>query len=101
MKLKYILFAFALLFLIAGCSSSKKATSAGSNQDGSSFDKAIVVKNIGEEYAYVKKVCPGCKFKKQSLESQGKKYYDLLYYDNSGAEVVYYFDINRFYGKLF
>ena len=103
MRLKYKLFAFILLILIASCSSSKKATSASatSNQDGSSFEKAIVVKSISEEYAYVKKVCPDCKFKKQSLRSQGKKYYDVLFFDNSGTEAVYYFDINSFYGKLF
>jgi glutaredoxin len=88
---------------MTGCATSKKTTSASvaSNQDGSSFEKAIVVKNIDEEYAYVKKVCPDCKFKKQSLVSQGKKYYDVLLYDNSGTEAAYYFDINSFFGKLF
>ena len=103
MKLKYKLFAFTLFIIIAGCSSSNKAASASAvgNQDGSSFEKAIVVKNVSEEYAYVKKVCPDCKFKKQSLRSQGKKHYDVLFYDNSGTEVAYYFDITSFYGKSF
>lgn len=113
------LFALALLLLTASCSSSKKTTtaattgagttaaapaadgSAASANDGSSFEKAIVVKSIKEEYAYVKKVCPECKLKKQALRQNNKKYYDVLYFDKDGTEVIYYFDINSFFGKSF
>ena len=65
------------------------------------MEKAIVVKSVSEEYAYVRKVCPECKFKKQSLISgkDGKKFYDALYFESEGSEVVYYFDINKFFGK--
>jgi hypothetical protein len=109
MKHSFQIFAFALLLFTAACSSSKKtaatapvanATTAATS-DGSSFEKAIVVKSITEEYAWVKKVCPECKFKKQALRQNNKKYYDLLYFDKDGTTVIYYFDINSFYGKMF
>jgi glutaredoxin len=113
MKIILQLFTIALLLFFSSCSSSKKisspATAAVANSsdaapgasDGSSFEKAIVVKSINAEYAYVKKVCPDCTFKKQALRQNNKKYYDVLYFDNNGTEVVYYFDINSFFGKTF
>lgn len=118
MKHTFQLFALVLLLLTASCSSSKKTTTAATTgtgttvsapaaegavttNDGSSFEKAIVVKSIKEEYAYVKKVCPECKLKKQALRQNNKKYYDVLYFDKDGTEVIYYFDINSFFGKMF
>jgi hypothetical protein len=112
MKLFLQLCIISITLLISSCSSSKKTTAAApvnsspaaaanATNDGSSFEKAIVVKNISEEYAYIRKVCPGCKVIKQALRSNNKKYYDVLYVNNNGTEVVYYFDINSFYGKLF
>lgn len=113
MKRTIPFFAIALLLFVTSCSSSKKAGSAAGTaiasgvatdtgtKDGSSFEKAIAVKNIDAEYAYVKKVCPGCTFKKQALRQNNKKYYDVLYFEKDGSEVVYYFDINSFYGKSF
>lgn len=110
------LFTLTLLLLTVSCSSSKKTTAAttstgttasvsdgaaASANDGSSFEKAIVVKSISEEYAYVKKICPECKLKKQALRQNNKKYYDVLYFDKDGTEVIYYFDINSFFGKSF
>ena len=71
-------------------------------RDGSSFEKAIVVKSIAQEYAYVKTVCPECQLQAQSLVFNKKKPYDLLIFKKSnGEEVVYYFDVSRFYGKGF
>jgi hypothetical protein len=119
MKHTLQLFTIVLLLIISSCSSSKKTTTAAttgagttasapaadgaaaSASDGSSFEKAIVVKSIKEEYAYVKKVCPECKLKKQALRQNNKKYYDVLYFDKDGTEVIYYFDINSFFGKSF
>lgn len=117
MKHTLQLFVLALLLITASCSSSKKTTTAAitgtgttasapaaegaATNDGSSFEKAIVVKSIKEEYAYVKKVCPECKLKKQALRQNNKKYYDVLYFDKDGTEVIYYFDINSFFGKSF
>jgi glutaredoxin len=96
----------AVVFFLASCASSNKTSSsasgtpgASSPNDGSSFEKAIVVKSVSEEYAYVRKVCPECKFRKQALTSNNKKYYDVLYFIKAGSEVVYYFDINSFFGK--
>lgn len=118
MKHTLQLFVLALLLVTASCSSSKKTTTAATTgtgttasapaaegaantNDGSSFEKAIVVKSIKEEYAYVKKVCPECRLKKQALRQNNKKYYDVLYFDKDGTEVIYYFDINSFFGKSF
>jgi len=116
MKLDLKIPALAVILFFASCSSSKKTssatnetttttttttTAATTTPDGSSMEKAIIVNNISEEYAYVRKVCPECKLKKQVLTSRDKKYYDLLYFTKDGKEVVYYFDINSFYGKLF
>lgn len=99
MKIKNKIFVTVLLLSVFSCSSSKKSTTNVSNADGSSFQNAIVVSSVSEEYAYVRKVCPECKFKKQTLGSKGNKYYDLVFFDKAGAEIVYYFDINSFFGK--
>jgi hypothetical protein len=113
MKFSLNLIAIATVLFICSCSSSKKTTAAVATtstttpitttdiNDGSSYKKAIVVKSISEEYAYVRKVCPACKFKSQSLRQNDKKYYDVLYFDNDGTEAIYYFDINSFFGKSF
>lgn len=102
------------LVLITSCSSSKKTAvpvpdnstatagkAADSSRDGSSYEKAIIVKNIAEEYAYIKKNCPDCKVIKQALSNHNKKYYDVLYVNKNGTETAYYFDINSFFGKSF
>lgn len=74
--------------------------SADSNRDGSSFEKAIKVNSIGEEYDYVRKVCPSCKMQKQALVHNKKNPYDILYFKRpDGKEVQYYFDISSFFGK--
>jgi protein involved in sex pheromone biosynthesis len=101
MKQKLKILILASLVFITGCAGSKQTASAAGSNDGSSYEKAIVVNSVSEEYAYVKKVCPGCKFKKQSLSSKNKKYYDILIFIDSGSEVMYYFDINSFFGKGF
>jgi hypothetical protein len=97
--------ALAVILFFASCASSTKTSSAAggaaASREGSSIENAIVVKSVSEEYAYVKKVCPECKIKKQELISREKKHYDVLYFNKSGTEVVYYFDINSFFGKLF
>ena len=110
-NLKIYLIATSLILF--SCSPSKKANSTAkanitktqfeSSRDGSSIEKAIIVRNVSEEYNYVRKVCEECKFKKQSLiaKDNGKKHYDALYFDKAGEEVIYYFDINSFYGKMF
>jgi len=90
---------FISLFLIAiSCSSAKNT--GNSVRDGSSFEKAIIVESIAQEYEYVRKVCSDCQLLGQYLSSNKKKYYDILKLKKSnGDEVSYYFDISKFYGK--
>lgn len=92
---------FVISILIAtSCSSTKN--SIHSERDGSSFEKAIIVNSIAEEYEYTKKVCRNCKFLGQSLVFHKKKPYDILKYKKpNGKTVSYYFDISSFFGKGF
>lgn len=89
-----------IVFCLTSCSSSKKLTSTV--PDGSSFEQAIVVKSVIEEYEYVKKVCQDCQLLGQMLSHYKDKPYDILRFTNSkGEEVSYYFDISKFFGKGF
>lgn len=88
------------LLIITSCSSSKSIETT--IRDGSSFEKAIIVKSIAEEYEYVKKDCLNCQFLSQSLAIVKKKPYDILELKKSnGEKVSYYFDISGFFGKGF
>lgn len=98
-KLLPPLFLLSLVFLL-GCSSTKPASSGNIDRDGSSFEKAIIVNNISEEYAYAKKVCSDCSFIQQALVFEKRKPYDILTFKKPGGQTVeYYFDISSFYGK--
>lgn len=115
MKTTLKIYLLAASLLSYGCSASKTTNSAtdsatgaentSSVRDGSSEDKAIIVSSVGEEYRYVKQICPECKFVSQSLISgsgkNSKKHYDILHFRKDGAVVDYYFDINKFFGKGF
>ncbi len=88
------------LIIFASCSSTKNIGNV--QRDGSSFEKAIIAKSISAEYEYVRKVCSDCQLLGQSLVFEKKKPYDILKLKKSnGAEVSYYFDISKFYGKGF
>jgi hypothetical protein len=70
------------------------------NFDGGSFDRAVKVKGIPQEYNFIKKNCPGCKVESQSLVYHNNKPYDVLKcIREDGTEVSYYFDISSFYKK--
>lgn len=88
-----------MLFVVgASCSSSKNTTHLV--RDGSSVEKAIIVKSIAEEYEYVRNVCPDCELQMQMLIFDKKKPYDVIEVKNSEGETIsYYFDIHKFYGK--
>jgi len=90
--------AFILIFI--SCGTTKNISME--ERDGSSFEKAIIVNSIPEEYQYVKKHCPDCKFVMQSLMQHKGKPYDVLEFEKpTGEAVSYYFDISKFYGKGF
>lgn len=68
---------------------------------GTSFETAIVVDNVAQEYQWVRDNYPGLDFQQQSLNSEGNKYYDILNYkDKAGVEYNFYFDITSFFGKF-
>lgn len=68
---------------------------------GTSFESAVVVNNIAQEYQWVRDNYPGLEFKQQSLLSNGERYYDVLnYQDSEGEEYNFYFDITSFFGKF-
>jgi len=92
-------FLISLFLIITSCSSTKNTGS--SVRDGSSFEKAIKVNSVAQEYEYVKKVCSDCQLLQQSLVFNKKKPFDILKLKKSnGEEVSYYFDISKFYGNF-
>jgi len=105
-KIFYVVFAAFLMFSFQSCGVKKvandnvhKTTSASK---GSSFETAIKVNSIPEEYEYIRKVCSSCKHKGQALVFNNKKPYDIItVVDNTGTEMNYYFDISSFFGKGF
>jgi hypothetical protein len=81
------------------CSSTKSIST--SSMDGSSKEKAIIVKSISEEYAWIKTNYPGSRVTSQALLGSGKNHYDLLkFVTSSGETKEAYFDINSFFGKF-
>ena len=89
-----------ILMIVISCGTTKNISME--ERDGSTFEKAIIVNSIPEEYQYVKNVCPDCKFVMQSLMQHKGKPYDVLEYEKpTGEAVSYYFDISKFYGKGF
>jgi len=110
---KVILILFVIGFLSVACSTTKKVTQVNSpgiasvENDGSSFEKAIVIKEehetpgIHAEYAWIRNKYPGSKTNGQALSYHDKKPYDIINIttaDNTKIEV--YFDISNFYGKF-
>lgn len=70
------------------------------DQDGSSAEKAIVVRSIAEEYQWVQRHCPGFLPGGQALmEIEGKPDDVLTLRSPGGEERKVYFDISRFFGK--
>ena len=88
------------LFLITSCANTKQISS--SKNDGSSIENAIKVSSISEEYKYARANCKNCQLVMQSLIFEKNKPYDLLEFKNpDGEKIIYYFDISKFYGKMF
>ncbi|WP_146185067.1 hypothetical protein [Flavobacterium pallidum] len=96
--MKQFLVAILMMMAMSGCKSAQ--TQANASGDGSSYENAVVVKSVGEEYAFVKSKCTGCRVTSQALSNKDGKYYDVLYVSTAdGKEVKYFFDINSFYGN--
>ena len=74
--------------------------------DGSSLEKAIIIKGATEatgvhaEYEYLAKHYPGYKRGRQSLSSNKGRAYDVLEFTTAdGRKMVIFFDITEFFGK--
>lgn len=90
------LFYLGIMILFIACGITKTIV----DRDGSSFEKAVLVNNIQEEYIYVRKNCEGCTVMGQALTYNKKIPFDILTCKKpDGQEVSYYFDISKFFGK--
>ena len=110
-----------LIILLNSCSPTKKSqTGSSSNtvstsdttvkssadKDGSSYEKAIVIKaknetkGIAAEYKWLSENYPGYTLKSQSLDGKEKRHYDIMQIKTKdGDEKSIYFDITNFFGK--
>ncbi|RIJ41503.1 hypothetical protein D1627_05550 [Pontibacter oryzae] len=71
-----------------------------SYEAGSSFESAIKVASVAEEYQWLRTHYPGGQMVEQSLLFHNKKPYDLLeIITEVGINKKVYFDISTFYGK--
>lgn len=102
----FILYLFILFTFCLSCSSLKKAAPNVDN-DGSSYEKAIVInegherQGIADEYAWIRNKYPGSKTQSQSLNHYKNKSYDIIHIvtpDN--RQIAIYFDISKFFGKF-
>ncbi|MFC0878082.1 hypothetical protein ACE01N_15905 [Saccharicrinis sp. FJH2] len=98
--MKKITAVILLILAVTAC----KTTSGlpASERDGSSFERAIIVNSVPEEYQYARENCEDCQFVGQSLVYERKKPYDILEFKTQTGETIkYYFDISKFFGKDF
>jgi hypothetical protein len=114
--MKKISLLLALNCLLISCSTEKKASENNANQynssiitenDGSSFEKAIVIKEktemagVDAEYAWIRQNYPGSRLKEQYLINKKNKSYDVIEIITSDdTEKSIYFDISNFFGKF-
>ena len=92
------IFILLLCFTLFNCASTQNQ----SVNDGSSFEKAIKVSSVEQEYKIVQEKCLNCQFKSQGLSFNEKdKPFDILTFTKpSGEEIKFYFDISKFYGRF-
>ena len=111
-----------IISLFISCSPSKKSTtdmastststsssssSTSSANDGSSYEKAIIIEKknekdgVAEEYKWLREHYPGYTMGSQSLNYKDKKPYDILHITTKdGEKKDVYFDISKFFGKF-
>lgn len=113
--MKTFFFLLTIGVLIFSCKSTKKIsneplkqnTSISTENDGSSFEKAIVIKEKNEtagvhaEYEWLKENYPGYRTKGQSLSDYKGRPFDIITIITAdGFEKSIYFDISNFFGKF-
>ena len=85
----------------SGKTPSTAVTKTANALDGSSFEKAVNVKSIDEEYNLIAEHYPGSKFLGQALVFNAKKPFDRLSIElPDGSKKDVYFDISSFFGKF-
>lgn len=113
--MKKIMFVLVTVFFIS-CSSTKNtdivADSKGTSvvkmaNDGSSYEKAVIIKakdemsGVSKVYSKLKEMYPGFKLISQGSGSRNGKHYDTMkIMTSNGEEKLVYFDITSFYGKF-
>src|SRR5437868_2210720 len=112
---KYFVLLPVLFCLLQACSSSKKTSgtpssasavvkkngaASNADADGSSFEKAVIIKSSSEtegvkaEYTWLAAAYPGYTLVKQQLSFNDKKPYDLMFIKTKdGDNKTLYFDI--------
>ena len=118
MKSAIVIFTFSVILLvITSCSSSKnvagtttvernaidiEAAATAEGRDGMTFEKAIVVNSIKEEYKWIEAKYPGSRVEGQALIRKNGKPYDVLtFVTKEGEKKEAHFDISSFFGKGF
>ena len=111
--MKKVILALMIVFFTS-CSTTKnsdtvsKQSSAGrSENDGSSYEKAIIIKakdemsGVNKVYSTLREMYPGFKLMSQGSGSKNGKHYDTMkIMTSNGEEKLVYFDITSFYGKV-
>ncbi|HZY37461.1 MAG TPA: hypothetical protein VFE53_12475 [Mucilaginibacter sp.] len=110
--MKAFIYLFSITLLAASCAGHKKVAqasvaAASAIADGSSFEKAIFIKETHEqpgidaEYAWIRDKYPNSKLNGQALVNQKNKPYDIIHITTAdGTKTDIYFDISNFYGKF-
>ena len=66
------------------------------------FENAVIVKSVKEEYAWIATNYPGSKLQSQALVKENGKPYDVLtFVTKDGETKTAHFDISKFFGKGF
>jgi hypothetical protein len=104
---RYILHLTLLLAIGSACISEAQVSAISySGGDGSSFEKAIIIKGATEatgvkaEYEYLSKHFPGYKMERQSLLQKQGRTYDLIEFATKDGKKAIFFDITDFFGKF-
>jgi hypothetical protein len=110
--MKAFIYLFAITVLATSCASHKNIAQASTvaasvTADGSSFEKAIFIKETNEgsgvdaEYAWIRDKYPGSKVNGQALMNHNNRPYDVIHITTAAStKTDVYFDISNFYGKF-
>ena len=112
MKSGIVYFAFFIILMFS-CAPSKNVSNAstgngisaetsGKERDGLTFENAIIVKSVDEEYNWIAANYPGAKIESQALVKHNGKPYDVLtFVTKDGETKTAHFDVSKFFGKGF